>query len=293
MKQIRYIIIATLFLVISGCNKSEQPQTNDTEQQRTESTTPEENAKPTEDNNQETQASDQPKTENADNALPQNDGLEENPALDETTDTFPEIKTTVTHVEKPWGSIQRTTLHWYDDIEVFHEIPVFKEDSPAIKKINDVMMNVNQNFFTRSNLSGAWEYESEHHKHADAANDQYTFTYNAEVTEYSEKYISITLNMQWYMGGVNDYGSKNYTFDRSTGDPIQLKDFYKKSDDEIKKMVIDAVKSDVDDPTLIEWDLLNKKNEFSFYLKDGIPHVTFAKYEIAVGAAGAFDIPLK
>ena len=95
------------------------------------------------------------------------------------------------------------------------------------------------------------------------------------------------------MGGVNDYGSKNYTFDRSTGDPIQLKDFYKKSDDEIKKMVIDAVKSDVDDPTLIEWDLLNKKNEFSFYLKDGIPHVTFAKYEIAVGAAGAFDIPLK
>ena len=61
---------------------------------------------------------------------------------------FPEIHTTVCKMEKPWGYVQRTTLHWHKDIKIYNDIPVFKDDGPAYKKINEIMAEKNRRFFT-------------------------------------------------------------------------------------------------------------------------------------------------
>ena len=288
-KNILFVFI--LSIVVFGCHKPSQEtpepapetqQANEAQQPQPEEAKPEE-AKPEE-------------------VKPEDVKPEETKPFqaDYSSKEFPEIHTQITTTDMPWGQIQRTTLLWSDDINIFHEIPVFKEDTPAFNKINASLKEVDQSFFTKQVLDSPWEYAYERHqnqtKEEIESDDKYHYTYTAEVTEMTEKYISIVLTMDWYMGGVNDGGYKTYTFDATTGEPIKLTDIYHKSEKDLKKLVTKAIRTHLSknalSSDLIEWGSLEKHGEFSFYLKDGIPHATFNKYEIAVGAAGSFDIEL-
>lgn len=219
---------------------------------------------------------------------------------DYTSKEFPEIHTEITTKDMPWGQIQHTSLLWSDDIIIFHEIPIFKDDTPALNKINAFLKGADQSFFTQKVLDSPWEYVYERHQHQTEeelkSEEKYNFTYTAEVTEYTDQYISVVLTMDWFMGGVNDIGYKNYTFDAKTGELLKLSDIYHQSEKDIQKMVTKAIRTHLDknglSSDLMEWGAIEKYKEYSFYLKDGIPHATFNKYEIAVGAAGAFDIEL-
>ena len=154
--------------------------------------------------------------------------------------------------------------------------------------------------FTKENLESAWGYEYERHQDPNdpMINDEFMNICEFKDIQITDKYISIILENEWFMGGTMDYGLVPYTFDLN-GEIIQLKDLYKKSDADIKKMVEKSVRDYVNNLEdkdsmldLIDWDLLDKVDSFNYFIKDGIPHVTFQKYEIAAGAAGAFEIPL-
>ncbi|MBQ9818254.1 MAG: hypothetical protein IJM59_12435 [Proteobacteria bacterium] len=217
---------------------------------------------------------------------------------DLSSKAVPELHTHETVVsEAGWGKILRTTVEWADDIEVYHEIPVFDGDDAGILAVNNKMKEIRAGFLSTENLKSAWEFEYERHEAAggEDSEDKYTYIYRAAVKEFSEKYISVTLDLEWYMGGVLDYGTNAYVFERATGKPLRLTDVYGKDAESVRKLVTRAVRAHVDanaNSDLMEWGALEKMTDFSFYMDNGVPHAVFKKYEIAVGAAGAFDIEL-
>lgn len=203
-----------------------------------------------------------------------------------------------THTQQDWGTLKHDTLTWNKAANIYFEIPVFREDTEALKKINQHLQAVENDFFTISNLESAWGYvcARQLNNPNSETDEAYEFSYQAKVMTFSDTYVSISLSMTWFMGGVMDYGYKNYTFSRATGEMLKLEDIYQSDFDTLKQRVktaiIDNLKRENASESLIEWHLFDALTHFEFYMNNGIPHVTFNKYEIAVGAAGAFDIPL-
>ena len=215
---------------------------------------------------------------------------------DFSSKAFPEIHTTLTRTEMPWGIKERTTLQWHDDIEIYYEIPEFKGDLPVFEKINTLLKEKKDAFFTENSLKEVWGYESARHEDSIELKEKYQNLHKLDNVQITDKYITFTIGYEWYMGGVNDYGLITFNYDLN-GKPLTLTDIYQKSDADIHQMVVKAVKDYIETEGneiegLIEWDLLENKREFSFYIRDGIPQVVFNKYEISVGAAGSFILPL-
>lgn len=211
---------------------------------------------------------------------------------------YPEIRAESLQKKTAWGTIERTTLLWHKDIEIFYEIPVFEEVSPTFAKINKLMQSSKAHFFSESNLQSALEYEAERPDHTlNAEDDKFFNTYEVHFMNISDNYISFGLMMNWFMGGTQSYGLVTYNFDPQTGENIKLTDLYQKSPEDIRQMIIQSVKAYAEDKSdsgaeMIDWDLLAQVKDFSFYIDQSTPHVVFQKYEIAPGAAGAFDMPL-
>ena len=207
--------------------------------------------------------------------------------------THPEIRAEITKKDTEWGHIERTSLVWHDNIDIFYEIPVFHEKSPAFAKINQFMQAQKADFFSEGQMESALDYETQRQAQYPDETDKYLNTFELDKLQITDDYISFTLSRAWFMGGTNSYGQTPFTFNPQTGDPITLTDLYKKSPKDIQTLVIQAVKNNsFEGKDMINWDDLAKVKDFSFYIADGIPHVVFQKYEIAPGAAGAFDIPL-
>ena len=205
----------------------------------------------------------------------------------------PEIRAEITKKDTEWGHIERTSLVWHNNIDIFYERPVFQEKTPALAKINQVMQAHRDDFFSQGQMESALDYETQRQEQYPDETDKYLNTLEFDKIQITDDYISFTLSRAWFMGGTNSFGQMPFTFNPQTGAPITLTDLYKKSPNDIQKMVIQAVKDHTfDGKDMINWDDLAKVKDFSFYITDGIPHVVFQKYEIAPGAAGAFDIPL-
>ncbi len=229
-------------------------------------------------------------------------GTEPTKMADIHSPDFPNVVPVVSEQKIPWGSIQRTTLPWADDIIVYHEIPVFSEDNAVLKEINAYMQEINTQFLSEDNLSAAWQFEFERHQNKDTESmdegENYVCTVDVVHIYKTDTVLSIGMSYQWFMGGVLDYGMKNYNFDVTTGKIVLLEDVYHKSLEEVRTMIIHKMKNDIQQGVLdipeedIDWDYLNKAERFSFYIDEDSPHVTFNKYEISYGAAGAFDIEL-
>ena len=295
MKSMKYIVlfICVALLAFAGCKKSEPEQAPaDTAQKAVEQ---QDNlaAKDTKADNPETQ---KPAANSDDSAKPDSPAAEEN----SNDNAFPELRTHQVEISThPWGKIERTTVDWHADIQVFYEIPVFNETSDAYKEINAYFSGLRENFLSKGNLESAWGYERSRHEFngPDVSDEEYVFTYKISSVAITKETVSVVTNLDWYMGGVGDGGPVGFVFDVATGKSLQLEDIYHKSEAQVHDIVEKAVKKFVDsredyNPGLIEWDSLKKYKGFRFYIENGIPHVVFKKYEIAVGAAGALDIPL-
>ena len=214
----------------------------------------------------------------------------------------PGVAPVLSEMQTAWGKIQRKTLPWAKDITVYHEVPVFHEENEAIKKINATMQEVSAHFLSKENLQDVWQYEFDRHQDKntesmDEGENYVDFVYVVYIYK-TDKIVSISLSYGWFMGGTMDYGLNNYNFDATTGKMIRLEDIYHTSIEEIRKMIIQKMKNDIQNQTMeipeedIYWDSIEAMETFDFYIKDDIPHVTFDKYEISYGAAGSFDIEL-
>ena len=204
---------------------------------------------------------------------------------------------TVENADAEWGIKRRKTLHWNKDLTIYHEIPVFKEDTESYKKINEYMHGVESAFFSEGNLRSVWDIEDERHANGEPVdeNDKFLNYYDLRrVCTSQNGIVSVVLDHTWFMGGVMDNGPESYTFDKS-GKLLDLIDIYEPmSIDELREIIVKAMKEQlggegsvpVED---IEWKKIDEMKSFHFYICDDQIHVIFEKYEICYGAAGAFD----
>ncbi len=214
-----------------------------------------------------------------------------NPDSDEIP-PIPEIVTEITYRDTNWGRIQHTKLKWNEKLSVYHEIPVFNDSYPGYESINTFFQKIDSFFFVPTSLDAIWEYHCNHLKNMQH-DETYTNEFTVEMKDITDKLISVTLCQEWFMGGVADGGCTGYNFNPATGKPVPLTDYYKKSKEELHDIVKKAILEQREGSEAeIEWDSFNKYTDFNYYVSDGIVHVVFKKYEIAVGAAGAFDITL-
>ncbi len=192
----------------------------------------------------------------------------------------------------------------YDEglpVSIYLETPVFREDSPALNKIEQQLDELREQFvadrvptvheYVRSDLESGSESPS--------AEDPYVAAWSATMFTFDRKLVSFGISYDWYMGGVYDYGMTCYNFSAETGKRLTLADVTNGTEAEIKERIVNALLAQypgVEEAGVMEtpMDAIRgmKMEDFSFYVKDGAVHVFFSKYEITYGAAGAFDVVL-
>lgn len=169
--------------------------------------------------------------------------------------------------------------------------------SPFDSEINEVLEREYEQFQVRTEeWSGYTSIDVEPHA-------PYCDSYSAQVTYLDERYFSVLLFYNWYMGGTTSYGGLGYTFDLSTGKRLDLGDLFPTQDraellTELKTLVTDFIQKETQDENLIEEVRLNLEEGYPdlqsipyHIASDGEIILCFGKYAIAYGAAGEFVIP--
>ena len=175
------------------------------------------------------------------------------------------------------------------DVERYKRV-VLQGDSDAVKKINQVLEKLCDEKVKEMPLDNAkndadnMEYDGE-----------YSNIYTSRVTYNANGVISIVISYEWYQGGVADYGSDGYTFDLTTGEQLKLTDVCNGSNRTLTKRIKNRLVKKYSEDTFFAEGLNSiSAKKCDFYLKkNGKAVVVFDKYEIAEGAAGAFDVTLK
>ena len=191
------------------------------------------------------------------------------------------------------NNIQRTTLDTQGyPISVYFEIPIFKEKTKGYEAINAFFEQLNTDFFTPDNelLRDAWEMATT----TPQENTKFLYVRNASVTAKTEDYISVNIAYDWWLGGVDDYGSDSYVFRTDTGELLGLTDVMNASEAEIKAMILAALEKKDDGEGSIDFQSVEAFDleDFQFQIVDGKIYIIFDKYEAAYGAYGGFDIEL-
>lgn len=201
-------------------------------------------------------------------------------------------QTSVTFDEEK--NIQRTTLDTQGyPLSVYFEIPVINETVSGHEKINTFFLKLRDDFFSSENedLNYAWEIATT----APLESGTYCFKCKANINEQTEEYISVGIRYEWWMGGVNDYGSDSYFFSTKTGEQLFLTDIIDYPEDEIKEIIFSALeekKAENEDGIMLDLIEDYELDDFEFSILDGKVYILFDKYEAACGAYGGFDIEL-
>ncbi len=187
------------------------------------------------------------------------------------------------------------------EVEVYFEIPVFEDEGVAYAEINEFFRGLRDDFLGKAGrelLNDIWQLSEPPY----ANTTPYLATWSAKVTAWDEKYISVTISYDWYMGGVLDYGLDAYVFDAQTGRRLRIDEVIAGSEAEIKDMIEAALLElepgfaqeppDIMGETTLGRMRAHTLAEFDFYIEDGQVRVSFDKYEIAPGAAGGFGVTL-
>ena len=191
--------------------------------------------------------------------------------------------------------IRRTDLSdGIENLHMYFEVPVFYGDSAAIQTINDYFEALAENYaandapevrdMVRTDLMNDYGPTEEY---------PYFNERSAVVRTCGEDLISVTIDYEWYMGGVFDYGMYGYNLNARTGERVYLDDLLSGSEREIKESIITALLEQY--PGIEEAGVMDTPmdairamdlHDISFFVEDGTVNVVFSKYEITYGAAG-------
>ncbi len=210
----------------------------------------------------------------------------ENEFRPETDD--PEI--TIRHFELDTGN---------ENVEFFYEIPHMEGITPAAERFNVFFDALYQDFMA-TEPQKVRELLDAAAPGTPTAEEPYRYCRSAQVQDCSERWISVSLSYDWYMGGVWDYGIDGYTFDRNTGKRLFLDDVLPRTEETIQAAIVGSLKEQYPG---IE-DLADAQGNtpltalqnipirgIDFYIAEGgAVTVVFDKYEIAPGAAGMFIV---
>lgn len=196
-------------------------------------------------------------------------------------------------------TIEHTDLSEGLPIDMYFEIPVFTGGGEAIARINADLAALRDGYVENEapNVLDLVRADLADGGTADGA--RYLNAHSASVPTCTDALISVIISYEWWLGGVTDYGAQTRTYDAVTGDVLTLPDLVEGTDEEILETVVAALLEQypgVEEQGVMEspMDTIRAMDPRSieFYVQDGAVHVCFAKYEIAYGAAGAFDVTL-
>ena len=127
----------------------------------------------------------------------------------------------------------------------------------------------------------------------------------SEVRIIHDNYLVVDMSSYWYGGGAHGLpGREEFVFDLTTGEELTLKDFYKGSDDDFKKLVAEKVRADYEEKSKEEFnpyfaetadELYNQVYEYThvdsnnFYLNEDSVIYYFYPYELASYADGFME----
>jgi hypothetical protein len=189
-----------------------------------------------------------------------------------------------------------------ENVEFFYEIPHMEGITPTAKHFNDFFEALYADFMA-TDPKEVRELLDATVPGRPSAEDPFRYCWRAEVQEVSERWISVTLSYDWYMGGVWDYGIDGYTFDRHAGERLFLDDVLPGSEEMIQAAIADGLKEQYPDIVELEDGQGNTPvtvaaalpvRMIDFYVAEGgTVTVVFDKYEIAPGAVGLLTVKVE
>jgi len=203
----------------------------------------------------------------------------------------PEYRVTVT--DDGEAGVRRAVLDTQGlDLNVCFETPLLEGDGPGEQAIGRFFEDLRGDFFSPSNkgLAQAWEYAA----YPDAPPGTYFYERRALTHCQTEKLVSVSIDYEWYLGGVVDYGSDSYTFRADTGARLTLAQLAAEGERELKAMILAAAEEQDGGTGAIDLDRLERYalDDFEFYVEDGSIFISFDKYELTDGAYGGFTLEI-
>ncbi len=191
------------------------------------------------------------------------------------------------------AGVRRSTLDPQGlNLSSFFEVPLLEGNGPGIQAVNEFFQALSRDFFSPANetLARAWEYAA----YPDAPPGPYFYERRALTHCQTDKLVSVSIDYEWYMGGVVDYGSDSYTFRADTGQRLRLTDLTAEGERELKAMILSAAEEQDGGTGAVDLDRLERYSldDFEFYVEDGFVFVSFDKYEAADGAYGGFTLKI-
>ncbi len=182
-------------------------------------------------------------------------------------------------------------------LQMIYSVPYVDPELPGAARINAQLWDTLQAFWGDADeqVSLCLDYAKEYSEQQESSEYYYYFNHDGSAAQQGD-YVSVTVGYDWWMGGVNDYGSQSRVFRAADGEAVGLREFFPGESDEAILAQISAVieaQPESGDFLFKEQVLDYAVDDFDFYLKDGGLWLQFDKYELSYGAAGAFDLLLK
>ncbi len=206
------------------------------------------------------------------------------------------VKEGISVEESPPVTIRHFTLDaGLENVDLFFEIPYVAGGSPAADSFNNFFLALYMDF-SEKEPGRVREILASAAPGTPSEDNTYRDCWTAQVQDCSDRWISISMSYDWYMGGVWDYGINGYTFDRSTGERLFLDDVLPGTEEAIQAAIVGGLKEqypgieDLRDAQgntpLTALEKIPIK-DIDFYIAEGgAVTVVFDKNEIAPGATG-------
>ena len=177
------------------------------------------------------------------------------------------------------------------DASVYYEVPVFRGNTPALRKINQEIQTVERDLGDR--LRDVRSLFS-----APVPPGSLRNTWTAKVDSFSERLVSVTLSYFSNLSGMEDSGCDGYVFDGENGNRLYLTDVLGLTDDQARDAVCNALADQY--PSVYSGNSSNLRTtiraksipELDFAVEGGHAVVYFDQYEIAAGSYGTLRVVL-
>ena len=174
-------------------------------------------------------------------------------------------------------------LSWY------YDLVQLTGDTDQAQAINESLGGYCDSFF--ADRSGELPLEKR-------ADDVWTNTVDARVSQNGDGLFSVSLTWSWYMGGVANSNCLGHTYDLATGEELGLADLTSQDPDALATTLREIVKAYMASHPEVDWledaaDIVDSRSleDMLFWVDGGEIVLCFSTYDLSPGACGPTFIP--
>lgn len=190
-------------------------------------------------------------------------------------------------------TVERTDYSIYNDngeplIYLYYDAVQITDDIPNKDEINAAIVQCCEEVFERN---GGLESFKEYLEFPGCSPDcPFKCTMSYYIANNSDGIFSIVMILEWYMGGVMDYGYEGLTFDINEGKPADVKKLFNMSKEDLAKTMKEKMLEFMNEYPDGEWYYEKIENytydDFKWFIDDGQLMLALDKYEAAPGVHG-------